>query len=293
MRTEKEPGAMRVMEALSAVDQELLERSGKRAGETGHKTGLRRFMQRYGAACAAGLCLMLLGAAYFGATRIHKNSALEDSRSTDMCGGAGNEVFEAEEAGMEEAEDGFQALDSVGAAPAEKSEDTGEDMKGDAPSAAEASALSEPEWLDTESLGDPANRTEADEWAEQQAPAVAQRQPETVGADVEVPEGYSPADTSPRDGGQGSLVYEWRDGEHSLWLRLTPTDLTADMRFELDPPLCTVQEEWRDLIPEAGADGYVQFALLYDGGMLAEYRGALEREELVRLLEALGARTGF
>lgn len=290
MRTEKEHDAMRVMEALSAVDQELLERSGKKASETGHKTGIRRFMQRYGAACAACLCLALLGAAYFGVSRMRMGSVSESSKSAGMNGGAGTEDMEADGSGMAEAGNGFQALDSEGAAPAEKSEDMAE---ADGQFCAEAPA--EPEWLDTEGLGELARKdeTENETGAVQQAPAAEQKHFDTaVGADIEAPEGYSPVETSPWDGGQGSLVYEWQDGEHSLWLRLTQTELTADMRLELDSLLCTVQEEWRELIPEAGADGYVQFALLYDNGMLAEYRGALEKEELVRLLESLEALGG-
>ena len=110
---------------------------------------------------------------------------------------------------------------------------------------------------------------------------------EEPGADADVPIRYSPVETEAGSGEQDSLLYEWSDGEQSLWLRITQTDLTVDLRFDAKPPVYTVQEDWRELIPDAGADGYVQFALLYDNGMLAEYCGALDREEIIRLMESL------
>lgn len=53
--------AMKLMQALSGVDEELLERSEER--KTGHK--IVRFMNRYGKGCAACLCLIVAGAAFF------------------------------------------------------------------------------------------------------------------------------------------------------------------------------------------------------------------------------------
>ncbi len=86
---------------------------------------------------------------------------------------------------------------------------------------------------------------------------------------------------------EGSLYYEWSDGEHSLWLKLTETELTADLRFDAEPPVYTVQQEWKELIPSTDGSGYLQFALLYENGMLAEYCGALERDEVILLMESL------
>ena len=41
------------------------------------------------------------------------------------------------------------------------------------------------------------------------------------------------------------------------------------------------------MLPDAGDNGVVRFALLYENGMLAEYYGVLEKDEIVMLLESL------
>lgn len=79
---EKKDQAFRIMEALSGVDAALLERSEKTcdsaaelrpgdAGKAGKPDGgmrIYRFVHRHGRACAACLCLALLGAAFWGLT---------------------------------------------------------------------------------------------------------------------------------------------------------------------------------------------------------------------------------
>ncbi|MCM1056011.1 MAG: hypothetical protein NC517_00165 [Firmicutes bacterium] len=284
MRTEKEPGAMRVMEALSAVDEELLERSEKKP---------RRFVQRYGAACAACLCLLAVGAAYFSMSRM-------------KMGGYSQSAGEMSGGGMEDNAAPMAVYAGDGGAP--------EEMADGAPEAAgnpffdeETAALGEPEWMDVdrlvaltdeliqekaEALIDQERQMEAAEEAGTSSGTAVQNAPEKEMQEVSVnvPEGYRPVETKLADLAgetQGSMVYEWSDGEHGLWLRVTDTELTADMRIDAEPPVYTVQEAWRELIPDAGADGYVQFGLLYENGMLVEYRGVLEREELIRLLETL------
>lgn len=310
MMTDKEFGAFRVMEALSAVDEELLERSGKTTAESKNKMTVRRFVQRYAVACAACLCLMVLGAAYFGMSQIRMGSA-ENSKGMNMSDGSGDdfsplaadgEMWEPEE--MQE-----NAAEYV----PEPAEGAAEDSLG-----GELAVTEEPEWLDVEQLAALRRETEwLDEWLESaaQIPAgdnggQAQNQNQTVGrpeesegepvqtarekevfrAKAAVPEGYSPVEIKEETGNpedQGSLVYEWSDGEHSLWLRVTSTELTTDMLIEAEPPVYTVQQEWKELIPDAGTDVYARFALLYDNGMLVEYCGVLEREEIISLLESL------
>ncbi len=77
MKTDKESGAIRLMEALSAASEELLERSEKagRAEPGGKKAGIILFVQKYAKACAACLCLAVLGAAYFGISQMRMGSA--------------------------------------------------------------------------------------------------------------------------------------------------------------------------------------------------------------------------
>lgn len=295
MKTDKELGALRVMEALSAVDEELLERCEKSGADAIH-----RFVQRYARACAACLCLAVLGAAYLCMRQMHMVGTKSGEQYAEMNGGSAKDYGQM--AG--EAEDAAPLGKSENAAPAE----AGDGFSFGSGSSAEA----EPEWLDVDRLMaqqyDSAKQetTEEEEAKEHpqssqlelaQEPQASDSEPENYirekdifAAKADVPESYSPVETETEYGNperQVSLLYEWTDGEHSLWLRITQTELTADMRINAESPVYTVQEEWRELIPNAGADGYVQFALLYENGMLAEYRGVLEREEIVRLMESL------
>lgn len=290
MKTDRELDALKVLEALSAVDEELLERSGKPAAQSKNRMTVRRFVQRYAAACAACLCLMVLGAAYFGMSRIRMGSVGKSEGISMNNGGT-----RSDSAAGEAESDGAML----------------EGMAGDSCPDNETPVRMEPEWLDEEQLAalseGPAAQESADKHSDslretmQAAPTqeAVEQEAETVpekynsaepGAEAAVPERYSPVETEEAGGdqeGQDSRVYKWSDGEHSLWLRITSTELTSDVLIDAEPPVYTVREEWEKLIPDAGADGYTQFALLYDNGMLAEYCGALEREEIIRLLESL------
>lgn len=291
MKTEKELGAIRVLEALSAVDEELLERSGKASAESKNRRTVRGFVQKYAMACAACLCLLVMGAAYFGMSRMGAGGF---SQSSDgMNGGSKGGDFGSMAAGGDNA-------------AREEIADGAAQTAGDSFAWDEEAVPMEPEWLDVELLGalpgeaatgeqaaeETAKENEltasAGEPAESDGAAVQDaREKVSFAAAVEVPEGYSLLDTGAANENQGSQVYEWSDGEHSLWLRVTSTELTTDARIDVEPPLYTVQEEWKELIPDAGADGYVRFALLYDNGMLVEYCGALEREDIIGLLDSL------
>lgn len=290
MRTDKELGAFRVMEALSAVDEELLERSEETAVKSKNKMTVRGFVRRYRAACAACLCLLVLGAAYFGLRQMRMGS-FGESKNTNMNGGGADNGFGPMAAGEE------NAAPEDGAAP----EYAPQEAAGNSLSNNGMPAGIEPEWLEVEQLAAQPEKLKTEEAARvdemQQSvdklvgsdDAATQGIPEAeeFGAEAAVPERYSPVETETGFGNQGSLLYGWSDGEHGLWLRITQTELTAGLRFTVEPPVYTVQEEWRDLFPDAGADGYAQFALLYENGMLVEYCGALDREEVIRLLESL------
>lgn len=306
MKKDKELGAIRVMEALSAIDEELLERSGKTSAQGKDSGKIRRFVRKYAAACAACFCLAVLGAAYFGMSRLRMESASDGSKGMNLSGGSAGQNMEAMEEAAGNAPDGIQ-----------EEPEMQENAEGCAPADDVAAPVRlEPEWLDVEQLaarpeevggqesaeaGNKYTNEHTKEYtqelggqqrAEQDTDPDAAAVPEAAeqgefSANTAVPERYSPVETGTYGGDRGSMVYEWSDGEYSLWLKVTQTELTADLRFDADTHVYTVQQEWAELIPDAGADGYVQFALLYENGMLVEYCGALEREETVRLLEAL------
>lgn len=291
MSMDKVQGALRVMEALSAVDDELLERSKRatvrRKPDWAKSGDLRRFAQRYGGLCAACLCLLVLGTAYYGLTQIRMGSASErkDSSSIDNMSG---------EAAAQEAKEPEPAFD-VGENIADEFQMVENEGAGDG--ALEAMFDETPQWLDIDALAAQQEKSgqEADRLMDEVRP-IGEAQPAETEQEMKqmsqsfwLPDGYRQAE----DSGSGSpetetsRLFHWTDGTYALWLRLTETDLSADLRYESEPPVYTVQEEWIDLIPEAGADGYVQFALLYEDGLLAEYRGALTREEIQALLRSV------
>lgn len=314
MRTEKELGAIRMMDALSAVDVDLLERceeAGAAASGENRKTlpkerHGRRFIYRYAAACAACLCLIIAGAAYYGLSHLRMGSA-KDGFSGESAKNNGSCVMENK---AEEPE----------AVPME----AGGGDNGAAGSVSEElqSSMREPDWLDVnglavlpeiyelakenggtekkaeedaleamreETMQNPAEAPETEGEQSSEMPPCQEMTCEP-GADAVVPEGYSlvRAESGTEEpGGQESGLYEWSDGEHGLWLKITRTELTADLRFDMQPPVYTVQEEWRELLPDAGENGIIRFALLYENGMLAEYCGVLEQDEIIRLMESL------
>ncbi len=304
MSTEKELGAIRVMEALSAVDGELLERSEKAGAAVSGENkkavpkGNRRrgYVYRYAMACAACLCLIVAGTVYYTLSHVRPGSTGN--------GGAGKKAAENEFCAAE---------DMPQAAEAEGGESDGQTAGGYGDLQFSGH---EPEWLDisrlavlpeTYGIGEGKSGTEnvpaekaSDELQKEQAENLqeireVERQQDSgvsrdPGADAVVPAGYILEKTEPgreEPGGQESCLYKWTDGDLVLWLKITWTELTADMRFEADPPVCTVRQEWAEMLPDAGENGIVRFALLYENGMLAEYCGVLEKDETVRLLESL------
>lgn len=96
--------AFRIMEALSGVDEELLERSEQTrdcaaefeigdAGKTGKPDAgkrIYRFMRRHGRAWAACLCMAFLGAAFWGLTLAHDGSG--QNVTTDYSGAAAADI---------------------------------------------------------------------------------------------------------------------------------------------------------------------------------------------------------
>lgn len=303
MNTEKESGAIRLIEALNAASEELLERSEKagRAESGEKKAGIRLFVQKYAKACAACLCLAVLGAAYYGISQMRMGSA----------GDANTKNAGIEEGYNGAAQMGEMVQEEIGDQEPVQIPDRAQDGGW---SESAKPVFAEPEWLDIESLKKVATAAGN---AEANGPEEVRQETETVPVEglvkenmsTEIPEAGETDTTEGRPAAndaltgeelsaavpagydlisaEGSLYYEWFDGEHSLWLKLTETELTTDLRFDAEPPVYTVQQEWKELIPSADGSGYLQFALLYENGMLAEYCGALERDEVILLMESL------
>lgn len=275
-KTEK---AMKLMQALSGVDEELLARSEERKPE--HK--IVRFMNRYGKECAACLCLLVAGAAFFAMNGLKTGNTSESimdmapQLETNMTAGGARDNSAAEAAPEE----------------TEGEETAREELAGAMNSCVDAGEA--PVWLDIEALAQQTKHsaeqdgTENCSGAQNSVGLETAREgvmDEAVDSKVQVPDSYSYIGQTLSEDGESRTV-EWSDGEHALWLRFTRTELTTDMRFDAEPPVYTVEEDWQGLIAEREAGERQQLALLYEDGLLVEYSGSLTKEELVALLESL------
>lgn len=336
----KEESALRIMDALSGVDKELLERSdGKqpesivgtasdRTAQSGEGVVVYKFVRRHGKALAACLCLCVLGTAFWGMSRLvlaphgstGKSSDTVRENSTSTAGapeaavqipteGAAEEYAEsvaevqpetdfAESASGVEAEEpqwiGMQLAEAViknsqqadygdvideeekkqidelqmsvseGMEPGEKAADKENAVATDGSSGADA--CREISWEEARSLKD-------------------------VGVHVpdRVPEGYEAICVRLRDAGEGRsrLTLLWNNGEKNLWLNVTETGCSSNMRFDSEPPLFTVEEDWKNLLPKPDGDGAIQFGLLLEDGVLVEYQGYLTENEIVELFDSI------
>lgn len=287
--------AMKLMQALSGVDEELLERSEER--KTGHK--IVRFMNRYGKGCATCLCLIVAGAAFFSMRGVKTDNTTESimemapGLQANMTAGGTEDGAAGEAAELECAE----------TAKDELAETMNSDMD-----AGEA-----PAWLDIEELVQQAkhsaeqDETEKYSGAQNNGALETEKAEGTAGVestteDIQqnateelrqsrkvaplVPDSYSYMEETLSENGESRTV-EWSDGEHGLWLRFTQTELTTDVCFDAEPPVYTVEEDWRELITEKEDGERQRLALLYEDGMLVEYSGYLTSEELIALFESL------
>lgn len=269
--------AMKLMQALSGVDEELLARSEERKPE--HK--IVRFMNRYGRGCAACLCLIAAGAAFFAMRGVKTDNTTESimdmapGLQANMTAGGTEDVAAGEAAELECAETAKEEL----------AETMNSDMDAD-----EA-----PAWLDIEALAQQAELSGAEEAGmdgaagnednkQQLSSLESLRQSRKV--EPLVPDSYSYIEETLSEDGESRTV-EWSDGEHGLWLRFTQTELTTDVCFDTEPPVYTVAEDWRKLITEKEDRERRRLALLYEDGLLVEYSGYLTGEELIALFESL------
>lgn len=287
--------AMKLMQALSGVDEELLERSEER--KTGHK--IVRFMNRYGKGCAACLCLIVAGAAFFSMRGVKTDNTTESimemapGLQANMTAGGTEDGAAGEAAELECAETAKDEL----AETMNSGMDAGE----------------APAWLDIEELVQQAkhsaeqDETEKYSGAQNNGALETEKAEGTAGVestteDIQqnateelrqsrkvaplVPDSYSYIEETLSENGESRTV-EWSDGEHGLWLRFTQTELTTDVCFDAEPPVYTVEEDWRELIAEKEDGERQRLALLYEDGMLVEYSGYLTSEELIALFESL------
>lgn len=289
-RENREEQAFRILEALSGADGELLERSEGTSGAKG-VARLYRFAHKYGRACAACFCLLVLGAAFWAVNAVSSKQAADYSGNTAA---QTESLMEAPQTAGAAAADG-----AVEAAEAEtaRAGETGAEEGADAGKPAEdltqavnslqgqgAPAAENAETASAEQAAEEVQKQEAPELSWEEA---YQLEPFGKYIPESLPEGYGPqtAVCGVTEEGGNSLTLTWGNGEKTFTLRLAETDGAP---AETGQPVYSAGGDWKKEIPEAAADGFVSFCLLFPDGVLAEYEGCLTEEELVSLLEGIG-----
>lgn len=333
-----EERALRIMEALSGVDEELLERCQgagvERAADPGVETAsdrtagpsvgtvINRFVWRHGRACAACLCLVILGAVFWGMER----QVLKPYGSKDMSADSAAE-YDMSIAGGVEPATGMPAGDAeeAGAEGTESAVEMQPSLPGEEKILADVAEAMEPQWIDMQRY----MKTEAEKHSEttdyrdssampeiiQKESLEAERQEassgtengvmeskeeisweqacslEDVGAYIpdRIPAGYESISVRCNNAGEerNRVTLLWNNGEKNLWLNITETDWPADIRIDSEPPVFTVEEDWKNLLPKPDEDGGIQFGLLFEDGVLVEYQGCLTEDEVFELFDSI------
>lgn len=292
MSDRRQEQTLRILEALSGVDEELLERCDTSGKGEPERRRYRRIL-RYGSLCAACLCA-LLTAAVLRDDLLWKNGrsgGQEAPRENSVA--APMERPETAEADGESVSgetfgDGEPVWIVLAELPEGKTAEYGKEQQ-----KAEASVenMSEenvsdgvtPDNESKENLG--AQKKEMPEnWQEAcLQSALGQYVPR------ELPEGYDRQQALRRILADGSenLLLRCGDGEHMLWLNLTATELDPQAEYACVPPIFGAAGDWQEKLPEPGGDGSRRFAVLYEDGVLAEYAGWLTEEEIRELFRQI------
>lgn len=298
MSRQKEEQALRIMEALSGVDEELLERCGRpqpaedtvrgRDGmQGGILAGRSRFWQtagRVGGLCAAAVCLAVICAVRWRA----------------QVPGGGEIIREEADAGVlcEEAENAVQVNDSPqlsgGEVPGELHSEPwgGEEQEAALPESSEEELAADEASQEKSAELDRADDLQKElseslnisvisvSWEDACALAGIEEQ-----IRIEPPAEYVPSSVavSGEEGGH-VMQYAWSDGEHTLCLKLAGKDSawTGDSTL----PVLNAAD-WEDCLPGADSDGGIRFAMVLESGLRLEYEGWLTKEELEALLGGL------
>lgn len=297
-KLEREEEALRIMEALSGVDEDLLARSegldgaaGAKQGQPGRGGKVLRFMNRHGRAMAACLCLALLGAAYL---TLELRLGSEKNDGAKRSGGAyceddvngepqfflqaqcGETEGEAERKTADLAEGEGQADGWNGEGAMTDGEVSGIHAEDDkqfavSPEMTQDGVANSEDFFPAQVPQEPEEHVLSLEEA---------RAVEALGAYVpeELPEGckFVGAVYEEKDSGS-SLVLTWTDGQQPLRLTLSRTS------FAEPEGAYPADTAWEEVFWQPEKDGKLQFAVLYGDGVLAEYEGYLGREGVLKM----------
>lgn len=286
-KPEREENALRIMRALSGVDEELLARSEGMDGapETKEKKqgGNRkpvRFMNRHGRALAACLCLAVLGAAYL---------VMEFRQGNERSDGAyiaDNGMYEA----------GVQ--DKTNAAY-ENREEAGDMSPGEMWEAEDSVAVNQTDGLGAtatagdrlnDALNKPVQAAEELKQNQQKLSFEEAKACETLGAYIPetIPAGCDFVEATYEKSAPGSrLVLIWSDGRHLVWVKLSQTLFVKpeEAAAQTDIAVYSGSGDWEKIFWQPEESGRLQFAILYEDGVLAEYEGYLGKDDVLKMFD--------
>ncbi len=310
--------AVKIFEALSDVDEELLERCNRKAVR---KNGTApRLFQAYGRAIAAGICLIVAGAVSWGGYQLIRGSSQSNS-----SGGAHRELSDmaqsAEAAVGDQADlngdGGSGNAAGAGAEPAAgMAEDTGAATT-DGMMAAQESAKTES--LQGQTAGTPAKEEttqeggQTEEDKEQQADRYADlREQQTAQRDSRkeisweeacatepfasylptvLPDAYEAfsARRSLSPEHWDNLIFRWTDGVQILSLNMTSGEVVTREDLERRDGLCEyVAEDFsKELMPDPPAGEPLAFTLYYADGMRIDFQGHVTADEMWAVVESI------
>lgn len=296
-RPEREENALRIMRALSGVDEELLARSEGMDGaaetkekKQGGNRKIVRFMNRHGRALAACLCLAVLGAAYLVV------EFRQENERNDGTGSDGALYIQGIRTNEAEVQDKTNAVyedreEAEGMSPDEMwdADDLMPDNHTDDVGAAETAS-------DQQKQNDALNeQTQTANPRPQQELSLGEAKArEALGAHVPetIPEGCDFVKATYESPASGSrLVLTWSDGQHLFRVRLSQTLFAEpeEAAAETDIAVYSAAGDWEETFWQPEKSGRLQFAILYEDGVLAEYEGYLGKEDILKMFDKWSA----
>lgn len=304
--------AVKIFEALSEVDEELLDRCNRKTvRKAGTAYGL---FQRYAGAMAAGICLIVMGAVSWGGYQLITGSSGSDSSGSngaymelsdmaqsmeaaegDTCGwdgGGGTEnIVTAAGSSAAVAEDTNGAADSVTTSlEAAKSESTQELLSG-TPAKEQTSLESGNTEIDPYGKLREQETALSDSREEVSWEEACATEPFSSYLPTVIPASYEAfsarRSTSPEQ--WDNLIFKWTDGEHILSLNMTSGEVVTREDIERwDGVNEFVTEDFRkDRMPDPPAGEPLAFTLYYMDGMKIEFQGYLTSDEMWEVVESI------
>lgn len=263
-------GAMKIFEALSSVDEELLTRSEDHKGYAGHKRVIP--FGRFAKVMAACICFVVLGVAAYTGVQLH---TAKENMSADCASSA--DVKEATEgAARESALD--EPVEAVEGAVAETVEGVVAEDTPEKETDAGADITMSKDTLDEEAL----------------------RATEILGAylPTKLPAGYvyeSGCGIDENHPEQG-ISLQWTDGVDTL--RISVREYMPEQSLNFQYPIFAeneftleaVEEHIKQLSGEmvSSQTHVIHFAVLYDSGILVECYGGATAEDIWEMFASIG-----